>query len=249
MELIVTDWIIIGVVVVSTLLSIINGFIKECLSLINWFLAFAIAKFFYYDLSQSSLFDSVQPDFKIPLAILVLFLVALILGTVAVYAVIRILRKTDGTLSVTDRILGMCFGALRGVMVVCACLAVCNILFNLGLFSFVQKMSFWEKSAFIPEFNKIVFWFFDKINVTGVLNDVVNNAVSTPAGSVDGAAGTVPNGIFYPSDPNSGGVITVDGVSVDKSALSVNQDGKVVIDPNKLHLDSGNADKVIEESR
>jgi membrane protein required for colicin V production len=246
MELIVTDWIIVGVVVVSTLLSIINGFIKECLSLINWFLAFAIAKFFYYDLSQSRLFDSVQPDFKIPLAILVLFIVTLLLGTVAVYVVIRILRKTDGTLSVTDRILGMCFGAMRGVMVVCACLAVCNILFNLGLFSFVQKMSFWEKSAFIPEFNKIVFWFFDKINVTGVLNDVVNTAIGTSETGLP--ADAVQNGI-YPADAASGGVITVNGVSVDTSAIVVNQDGKVVIDPNKLHLDHDVDKMIIEESK
>ncbi len=219
MDLILVDWIIIAVVIISTLISIISGFIKECLSLINWFLAFAIAKFFYDDLAQSTLFASMQPDFRIPVAILVLFLGAFLLGTVVVYMVIRIMRKTDGSLSITDRILGMCFGALRGVMVVCACLAVCNILFSLGLFSFIQKMPFWNESAFIPEFNKVVFWFFDKINVPEVIGDVVNNL-----GSSSSNLHFEPNLLNGSGDPASSTTVGIDPANV-----KVGDDGTVEI--------------------
>ncbi|MBQ8707256.1 MAG: CvpA family protein [Succinivibrionaceae bacterium] len=248
MELILTDWVIIAIVVISTLFSIMNGFVKECLSIINWFMAFAIAKFFYYDLSQSALMASMQADFRIPVSILVLFVTSLILGAVAVYFVVRILRKTDGTLSVTDRILGMCFGALRGVMMICAALAVCNILFNLGLFSFIQKMPFWENSAFIPEFNKVVFWFFDKINVTGVINDVVNSALDPQQSGVSSSGLSLPlsdqaGAAGHALDPALG------GQGVDPSAFSVTPDGKVVVDPAKLGINPQDVDRIVQESK
>ncbi len=188
MELSFVDWAIIAIVLLSSLFSIISGFIKECLSLINWFCAFAAAKFFYYELSQASFLEGLSENLRIPLSIVCLFLVSFIIGAIIIHMVIGILRKTDGTISVTDRLLGFCFGALRGVMIVCALLAVCNLLFSTGIFSFVRDMPFWSESLFIPELNKVVFWFFDKIDMSSLMESAVHNMVSPDV--VDAAAQT-----------------------------------------------------------
>ncbi len=188
------DWVILAVVLVSALFSIISGFIKECLSLINWFCAFAAAKFFYYDLSQASIFEDVNENFRIPLAIAGLFLFSFILGGIIIHLVIRVLRKTDGTISLTDRFLGFCFGALRGVMIVCALLAVCNLLFSMGIFMFVRDMPVWRDSLLVPELNKIVFWFFDKIDVSHLMNNAVQ-ALTAPTGAEGALPVTSPDSV------------------------------------------------------
>ncbi len=242
MELVWVDWVIVAVVAASTLLSIINGFLRECLSLINWFLAFAVAKFFYYDLSQSSLMSSMQADFRVPASILILFVTTLLLGFLIIYQVVRLLRKADGVLSVTDRILGMCFGALRGIMIVCACLAACQLLFSIGFLSFVQKMPFWEKSAFIPEFNKVVFWFFDKINVGEIVTDVISNLGDHTQGA-DHALSSGGGGLIHAPD---GGTSGADASSL-SGAVTVGEDGKIEIDPSKINPED--VERILRESR
>jgi membrane protein required for colicin V production len=43
MEIAAADWIIIGIVVLSALVSLVRGFIKEAMSLVIWVAAFAVA--------------------------------------------------------------------------------------------------------------------------------------------------------------------------------------------------------------
>ena len=53
------DYTIIGVIVLSALISIVRGFIKESLSLISWVLAFFIASRFYMYINRYlTYFDS-----------------------------------------------------------------------------------------------------------------------------------------------------------------------------------------------
>lgn len=61
----------------------------------------------------------------------------------------------ENGLSGTDRVLGVCFGALRGVLIVAA------ILFFLDSFTGVSKSEDWSKSQLIPQFSFIIRWFFD----------------------------------------------------------------------------------------
>ena len=53
--------------------------------------------------------------------------------------------------------LGLVFGALRGVLIVCA------LLFFLDAFTAAAGSEWWQASVLIPEFKIVVRWFFDYI--------------------------------------------------------------------------------------
>ena len=86
-------------------------------------------------------------------ALAVLFIATLIVGAIVNFVIGQLVEKTG--LSGTDRVLGVCFGALRGVLIVAA------ILFFLDSFTGVSKSEDWSKSQLIPQFSFIIRWFFD----------------------------------------------------------------------------------------
>lgn len=148
------DFTIIGVILLSALISIIRGFVKEALSLISWVLAFFIASRFYmYITSYLTYFDS--DVIRIAVAIAILFISTLIVCAIVSYIISQLVQKTG--LSSTDRVLGICFGVLRGILVVAA------VLFFVDTFTPLSQSQYWVQSQLIPHFHFIIRWFFDFI--------------------------------------------------------------------------------------
>ena len=148
------DYAIIGVIIVSALISIIRGFVKEALSLISWVLAFFIASRFYMHItSYLTYFDS--DIIRIAVAIAILFIATLIVCAIVSYIIGQLVQKTG--LSGTDRVLGICFGVLRGILVVAA------VLFFVDTFTPLSQSPEWKQSQLIPHFHFIIRWFFDFI--------------------------------------------------------------------------------------
>ena len=148
------DFTIIGVILLSALISIIRGFVKEALSLISWVLAFFIASRFYmYITSYLTYFDS--DVIRIAVAIAILFISTLIVCAIVSYIISQLVQKTG--LSSTDRVLGICFGVLRGILVVAA------VLFFVDTFTPLSQSPSWVQSQLIPHFHFIIRWFFDFI--------------------------------------------------------------------------------------
>ena len=115
------DWVIIALITVSTLISLKRGFVKEALSLVTWIGAFILARTFHPQM-QSLLESTVET----PLVRLIAAFAILIFGTLIVGAIINnmighLVRATG--LSATDRVLGMGFGLLRGLVVVIVAIA------------------------------------------------------------------------------------------------------------------------------
>ncbi|OCG40112.1 CvpA family protein [Gilliamella apicola] len=148
------DFTIISVIAFSALISVVRGFVREALSLVSWILAFFISSQFYiYITDYLTYFDS--DVIRIAVAIVILFIATLLVCSIVSYAIGQLLKKTG--LSGTDRLLGICFGVLRGVLVVAA------ILFLVDTFTPISQSPYWIQSQLIPHFSFIIRWFFDFI--------------------------------------------------------------------------------------
>lgn len=132
------DYAIIAVIAFSSLVSLIRGFVREALSLVTWGCAFFVASHYYTYLSVW--FTGFEDELvRNGIAIAVLFIATLIVGAIVNFVIGQLVEKTG--LSGTDRVLGVCFGALRGVLIVAA------ILFFLDSFTGVSAN--WSKSQLI----------------------------------------------------------------------------------------------------
>ncbi|KLU16757.1 MULTISPECIES: colicin V production protein [Xenorhabdus] len=146
------DYTIIAIIGFSALVSLIRGFVREALSLMTWGCAFFVASHFYTYLA--AYFTRLEDELvRNGIAIAILFIATLIIGAVVNYVIGSLVQRTG--LSGTDRVLGICFGALRGVLVVSA------ILFIADSFTPLPKSQDWQQSQLIPQFSQIIRWFFD----------------------------------------------------------------------------------------
>jgi membrane protein required for colicin V production len=148
------DFAILGVIGFSSLISLLRGFVKEAVSLIVWLTAFFISSTFYLDLA-AYLTNIDEPLLRNGVAITILFIATLISGGLINYVIGQLVQKTG--LSGTDRVLGLVFGALRGVLIVAA------LLFFMDSFTPAGKTHWFKASVLIPEFVFIIEWFFDYI--------------------------------------------------------------------------------------
>jgi membrane protein required for colicin V production len=146
------DYAILGVILLSAVISIIRGFVKEAISLAIWFSAFFIASQFYADLATYlTKFDDLM--IRNGVAIAILFVSTLLIGGLVNYLISQLVQFTG--LTGTDRVLGLVFGALRGVLIASA------LLFFLDTFTPMSSSAWWETSVLIPKFSLIVEWFFE----------------------------------------------------------------------------------------
>ncbi len=143
------DWVVVAIIVISGLLSLRRGFVKEALSLITWVAAFIVARVFTDNMSSLLTNYIDTPSARVIAAFAVLFIITLIIGAL-VNKLIGMLVEATGLTS-TDRLLGMVFGLARGGLLVVVIVAL------LGMTPVIQDR-WWQESELIPHFALMEGW-------------------------------------------------------------------------------------------
>lgn len=146
------DVVILSLILVSALLSLIRGFVREALSLAVWILAFWVAWTFFRELAFRMETMIATPSVRLGLAFALLMILSLAVGGLVNYLVIRLIQSTG--LSGSDRFIGMIFGAARGILLVVVLVLVA------GLTPFPAD-PWWQESALIPYFEELALWLRD----------------------------------------------------------------------------------------
>lgn len=142
------DWVILGVVGLSTLASLLRGFTREAMSLAAWVLAFMGGRILSPSMSALLADTITSPVVRDLVAFGCLFLVILVVATLLAHVFAEAVR--DSPLSVTDRILGTAFGFARGILVVVAAVAFSS--------EWLGAKPWWQQSTFIPHLALLEGW-------------------------------------------------------------------------------------------
>jgi len=145
------DYVIIGIISLSSLVSLLRGFMREAFSLAAWILAFWISWTFFRELAVHLVWFDI-PSVRLGAAFAILFILTLILGAMVNYLVGQLVEKTG--LSGTDRMIGIFFGAARGALLV-------SVMVLLAGLTPVPNDPWWQQSLLIGYFQDLALWLKD----------------------------------------------------------------------------------------
>lgn len=143
------DYAILGILLISSFISLVRGFVKEALSLVGWVLAFWVSLSFAVPLSKLFESSSDDPTLRLIIAFVVLFVLSLIVSAVINFFASRLVQRTG--LTGTDRFLGVIFGFLRGAVLV-------SMLVLLAGLTTLPKEDWWDDSFLLFRFQAIAMW-------------------------------------------------------------------------------------------
>lgn len=143
------DFVILAVILLSALISLWRGFMREAISLATWILAFWVAIGFAEVLALRFTGWIETPSLRLITAFAALFFAVLILGAMVNHFVSIAVERTG--LSGTDRFIGVFFGTLRGIVVVA-------VLVLLGMVAKLPRDQWWQDSVLIPYVQPVAGW-------------------------------------------------------------------------------------------
>lgn len=143
------DFVILGLIGGSALLSLIRGLVKEVLSLLSWVVSFWLA--FTYSNAFAALLIRVIPQeaARIAIAFILILIGSLIAFGLLNMLINRLLRGAG--LGDTDRLLGMLFGALRGLAIVLALVLLAGL-------TPLPAEPWWQGSLLLPQLAQLAHW-------------------------------------------------------------------------------------------
>ena len=141
----VADCIILAAITVSVLLGLWRGLLAEVLALAVWFAALWAAWQFGAAFSVHLPARLSDPAARLFVAWAAIFILVLIAGALLA-ALLRMLVRGTG-LTGTDRMLGMLFGAARGVLIVTLAVLLAGM-------TPLPREPWWRRSALLPDFQR-----------------------------------------------------------------------------------------------
>ncbi len=147
MSLIWPDYIIIVLIAISTVISIVRGFVRESMALAGWVLAIWMSLIYMHSMAIFiGPYLNLPPSILAMVAFAILFIITLILSALVGNMIGSLVDKTG--LSGTDRAIGMLFGIARGILIV-------GVLVLLAGFTLVPQDPWWKESILISHFQQL----------------------------------------------------------------------------------------------
>ena len=112
------DLAVLGVLVLSTAWGVWRGLVREVISLAGWVGAFLVANWLAEPLANALPASISNPDLRVIVAFVAIFVVALTLATLVALMVSKALKASG--LAGLDRTLGGLFGVARGLLIALA---------------------------------------------------------------------------------------------------------------------------------
>ncbi len=143
------DYAIIALILISSIIGLLRGFVKEAFSLFSWIVAIWVG--LNYSREFSSFLESIisYPSARIAASFAVLFFLTLIIGSIISYLLGELIEKTG--LTGSDRFAGMIFGIVRGMVVVSLVVVMAGL-------TPLPEDSWWKESVLIPPFQALAEW-------------------------------------------------------------------------------------------
>jgi membrane protein required for colicin V production len=142
-----TDIAILVVIILSALVSFVRGFFKEAVSVTTWMAAIAITLLFTNRFSSLLPRDTIEsPAARLGISALALFLGTMMIGSLISWLIRKALPSTIG--GPKDRLFGVFFGMLRGVIIVTLLVLAIN------LEPAIKQERWWIQSSLVPIFQR-----------------------------------------------------------------------------------------------
>ena len=146
------DYLILGVVLVSALIGVVRGFIRETFSLVAWIASLWIA-FSFVQPASTLLADHIQqPALRVGAAFAALFVCSLLILTIVSFLIHRMLPVSG--IKGTDRILGGIFGVVRALVIIAGLMLVARM-------ANLPSEPWWQASLLARHFDPLVAMLFD----------------------------------------------------------------------------------------
>jgi membrane protein required for colicin V production len=174
------DFVIIGIIAISAIVSFFRGFLREALSLLIWVVAIWMAVMFYPAVEPMIPQDWGLPGtVRMALAGAAILLGVLIVGGIVTWALGSFLDKTG--MSGTDRVVGVFFGGLRGIILIAIAIII------VGLVPAIADNSYWKQSKLVPHFQPLADWgkqVWDNSGLQRKLNGYIDGIAGEEGGAI-----------------------------------------------------------------
>jgi len=140
------DLVILGILLLSVVVSLVRGFIKEVFSILVWLVAIVAAFQVAGPLAEALEPVIELPSVRVILAFAAVFVLVLVVGGLISFLVGKTVEKTG--LSPTDRLFGAVFGLARGLAIVVLAVMLLRVT------PFAED-PWWNESRLMPTFESM----------------------------------------------------------------------------------------------
>ena len=143
------DYCVIGLIILSALIGLLRGLIREVFSLVLWGAASWLG--LHYNHGFSVYLEPVIPvsSARLVVSFLVIFIGTLVVGGMIVFLLGKLVAGTG--LGGTDRLAGLLFGVARGVLIVAVLVVLAGV-------TPLPADPWWKQSKLIPPFQSLALW-------------------------------------------------------------------------------------------